>query len=82
MAIIFAPFLKESLCEFGKVLCHVVVVFVRVSLVWCVRGVSCVRVCEACELHERSPSAPNFAERTQDETTSSTKNGHFNVQRH
>ena len=46
-------------------------VFVRVSSFWCVRsGVSCVRVCEACELHERSPS-PNFAERTPDETTSS-----------
>ena len=54
----------------GKVLCHVVVVvFVRVCLVWCVQSVaSCVRVREACELHERSPCAPKFADRTQDET--------------
>ena len=43
---------------------------VRVCLVWCVQSVvSCVRVCETCELHERSP-CPNFVERTPDETTS------------
>ena len=55
-----------SVCVCGKVLCHVVVVVVRVCLVWCVRSVvSCFRVCEACELHERSPCAPKFAERTQ-----------------
>ena len=55
-----------SVCVSGKVLCHVVVVvFVRVCLVCCVRSVvSCVCVCEACELHERSPCALNFADRT------------------
>ena len=69
-------FFDRSVCVCGMVLCHVVVVmvFVRVCLVWCVRSVvSCLRVFEACELHERSPCAPNFVERTPDGTTSSKK---------